>query len=128
MRDEYSSKNDFMHALQSSLKGDLFFGQKITRYVEGVDLQNALDFEFKYAKKLCECLEKRFIDDSIMHASKILVLAQHPMHERLLKECGNDKFDEISSFYGVAKVVFNVLIPPIIDGNAFKVNFKKFKH
>ncbi|MCO5581675.1 hypothetical protein L7F22_035564 [Adiantum nelumboides] len=124
---DYGSKNGYMHALRASLKGDLFFGQSITRDVEGVDLHKALDFQFKYAKKLCECLEKRFVDNSILHAIKILVPAQHPMHERLLKEYGNDECDKIASFYGDAKKVGHVSFAPIIDGDAFKVEFRKFK-
>ncbi|MCO5595157.1 hypothetical protein L7F22_049196 [Adiantum nelumboides] len=124
---DYGAKKGYMYTLRTSLKADLFFGQKITRDVEGVDLQKALDFQFKYAKKLCECLEKRFVENSILHAIKILVPAQHPMHERLLKEYGNDECDKVASFYDDAKKVGNVSFAPIIDGDAFKVEFRKFK-
>ncbi|KAI5065389.1 hypothetical protein GOP47_0020084 [Adiantum capillus-veneris] len=124
---DYGATNGYMYALRTSLKGDMFFGQKIMRDVEGVDLQNALDFQFKYAKKLCESLEKCFVDNSTLHAIKILVPAQHPMHERLLKEYGNDECDTIALFYGIAKRVANMSFAPIIDGEAFKVEFRKFK-
>ncbi|KAH7352083.1 hypothetical protein KP509_19G029200 [Ceratopteris richardii] len=86
------------------------------------------DFQFKYAKKLCQSLEKRFVDNSIMHAVKILVPAQHPLHERLLKEYGKTECEKIVDFYGNAKLLENVLIAPIIDGEAFKTEFRKFKH
>ncbi|MCO5587389.1 hypothetical protein L7F22_041338 [Adiantum nelumboides] len=124
---EYGAKNNYMHALPASLKGDLFFGQTITRDVEGVDLLRALGFQFKYARKLCECLEKGFIDNSSMHSIRILVPAQDPMHERLLKDYGNEKCEKIASFYGVGKMIGNVLFAPIVDAESFKVEFRKFK-
>ncbi|MCO5579798.1 hypothetical protein L7F22_033660 [Adiantum nelumboides] len=49
---DYDAKNGYVHALRTSLKKDMFFGQKIIRDVEGVDLHKVLDFQFKYAKKL----------------------------------------------------------------------------
>ncbi|MCO5564367.1 hypothetical protein L7F22_018027 [Adiantum nelumboides] len=123
---KYGAKNGYMHASRASLKGDLFFGQKITRDVEGVDLNRASDFQFKYARKLCDCLQKRFVDNSIMHSIKILVLAQHPMHEKLLTDYGNKECEKTTSFYGVGKMIGNVLFPPIVDKEFFKVEFRKF--
>ncbi|KAH7373883.1 hypothetical protein KP509_17G078700 [Ceratopteris richardii] len=125
---EYGVKNGYMYAFRSSMKGDMFFGQKVKKDIEGADLQTALDFQFNYAKKLCQSLKKHFVDNCIMHAVKILVPTQHPLHERLLKEYGKIECIKIVDFYGNAKLLENVLIVPIIDGETFKTEFRKFKH
>ncbi|MCO5549887.1 hypothetical protein L7F22_003361 [Adiantum nelumboides] len=124
---EYGAEKGYPYALRSSLRGDMFFGQKITRDTEGGDMVRALDFQFKYAKKLCECLEKRFVDNSILRCVKILVPAQHPMHEKLLRDFGVEECNEIAAFYGIEKVVNNTRFMPFIDGDAFKDEFRKFK-
>lgn len=62
--------------LRSLLRGDMLYCQKIIRDVEGMDLTNTLDFQLKYAKKLCACLEKRFVDNFVMHCIKILAIPQ----------------------------------------------------
>ncbi|MCO5601158.1 hypothetical protein L7F22_055277 [Adiantum nelumboides] len=124
---EYGSENGFLHALRSSLRGDMFFGQKIMRDVEGGDLMRALQFQFAYAQKLCESLEKRFVDNSILRCLKIMVPAQHPIHEKALKDFGMSECAEIVCFYGEEKNVDGKIYAPLIDGNSFKDEFRKFK-
>ena len=124
---DYGAENGFLYALRCSLKGDMFFGQKVVRDVEGKDLANALEFQFTYAKKVCECLEKRFVDNTILNCVKILVPTQHPSHERLLKDYGEKECDNIVAFYGMPKNVDGLCFAPIINGVDFRNEFKMFK-
>ncbi|MCO5611068.1 hypothetical protein L7F22_065318 [Adiantum nelumboides] len=93
---EYGSENGFLHALRSSLRGDMFF-------------------------------EKRFVDNSILRCLKIMVPAQHPIHEKALKDFGMSECAEIVCFYGEEKNVDGKIYAPLIDGNSFKDEFRKFK-
>ncbi|MCO5608432.1 hypothetical protein L7F22_062642 [Adiantum nelumboides] len=49
------------------------------------------------------------------------------MHERFLKDYGNEECEKIASFYGVGKMVGNVLFAPIVDAESCKVEFRNFK-
>ena len=88
----YGADNGFLYALRCSLKGDMFFGQKVVRDVEGKDLANVLEFQFTYAKKFTIALRSallitlHFVDNTVLNCVKNLVPTLNPSHERLFKK------------------------------------------
>ncbi|KAI5071611.1 hypothetical protein GOP47_0013862 [Adiantum capillus-veneris] len=92
---EYGPEKGHLHDLRCSLRGHVFFSQKVMRDADGSDMMHALDFQFSYARRLA-C--------TTSYAWKTIV-----------------------AFYGVEITVNNTKYPPLINGDAFKDEFRKFK-
>ena len=125
---DYGPDCGYLHSLRSSLRGEMIFGQNILRDKEGKDLQRALEFQMSFSKAICKNLEKRFVDNSVLACMKIVVPAQHPKQEKLLKDFGKNECDAIVNFYGVPKNVDGHIFAPFIDGENFRKEYRTFKN
>ena len=71
----------------------------------GIDLEEALNFQKSYAKFVCKCLEVRFSDNGIIPAFKILNPSNMPSKRVGLNSWGVADLEVLLNHYAVQKEI-----------------------
>ena len=82
---------------------------------DGIDLEEALNFQKSYAEVVCKCLEARFSDNGIILAFKILNPSNMPSKGIDLNSLDVGDLEVFLNHYAVEIEIGGKTLPPLIN-------------
>ena len=93
----------------------------------GIDLEEALNFQKSYAEAVCKCLEARFSDNGIISAFKILNPSNMPSKRVGLNSWGVADLEVLLNHYAMEKEIGGKTLPPLVNSDECRREFFNFK-
>ena len=124
---QYGPPGGYLQRLSSEIRGSKFHSVDMIRDPNGIDLEEALNFQKSYAEAVCKCLEARFSDNGIISAFKILNPSNMPSKRVGLSSWSVTDLEVLLNHYAVEKEFGGKILPPLVNSDECRREFFNFK-
>ena len=109
------------------LGGSKFHSMDMIRDPNGIDLEEALNFQKSYTEVVCKCLEARFSENGIISAFKILNPSNMPSKRVGLNSWDVADLEVLLSHYAMEKEIGGKTLSPLVNSDECRREFFNFK-
>ena len=124
---QYGLPSGYLQRLSSKIRRSKFHSMDMIRDSNGIDLEEALNFQKSYVEAVCKYLEARFSDNDIISAFKILNPSNMPSKRVGLNSWGVADLEVLLSHYAVEKEIVGKILPPLVNLDECRREFFNFK-